>query len=176
MLCYPSVQPPPPMPSKGHAFDKFQVNSIYKDDKRKQARAAESAACAKASDNALYKQFCVEIEQSAMDADRKVHACKVVGIACERLLAGENPLQQLRPPPSCAACSGNPHRTHHFLCLKRKLEPGIAEKKVRKSVLAKLGHAWREHQYAQVCFVPIERDAHHPCLNRTRPHQLFVLV
>jgi len=37
------------MPTKGHAFDKWKVNDIYKDDKRKQAVVAEAAASVAAS-------------------------------------------------------------------------------------------------------------------------------
>ena len=135
------------MPPKGHAFDKFVVNTIYKDDKRKQAVASEAVAVAARAKDELLQTLCCNIEKSDMDAARKTHACMVMGIACERLRRGENPLGGLSPPSSCAACAGNPHRTHHFLCLSRKLEPGAAERSVRKSSMAKLRAAWQEHQY-----------------------------
>ena len=148
------------MPTKGHAFDKWQVNEIYKNDKRKQAVVAEAAANASASKDDLYKQLSEEVAKSGMDADRKGHAIKVIGIACKRLRDGQSPLEGLRPPASCEACRGNSHRTHHFLCMNRTLEPGIVERNVRSSVMAKLGKAWREHQYeAKVMIAMIERDA-----------------
>ena len=148
------------MPTKGHAFDKWKVNEIYKDDKRKQAVVAEAAASAAASKDDLYKQLSDEVAKSAMDADRKEHAFKVIGIACKRLRDGQNLLEGLRPPASCEACRGNSHRTHHFLCMNRTLEPGIVERNVRTSVMAKLGKAWRVHQYeAKVTTAMIERDA-----------------
>ena len=65
------------MPTKGHAFDKWQVNEIYKNDKRKQAVVAEAAANASASKDDLYKQLSEEVAKSGMDADRKGHAIKV---------------------------------------------------------------------------------------------------
>lgn len=148
------------MPTKGHAFDKWQVNEIYKNDKRKQAVVAEAAANASASKDDLYKQLSEEVAKSGMDADRKGHAIKVIGIACKRLRDGQSPLEGLRPPASCEACRGNSHRTHHFLCMNRTLEPGIVERNVRSSVMPKLGKAWREHQYeAKVMIAMIERNA-----------------
>ena len=97
--------------------------------------------------DALSQELCNIVETSKLDSRRKSHACKVIQHACERLNDGNNPLDGLRPPPSCAACAGNVHGTHHFLCLGRKLEPGAIERKVRQVVLTKLGSAWRKHQY-----------------------------
>ena len=45
------------MPAKGHAFDRFDVNAIYKANKRKQAALAEATAAADArTDDALASQ------------------------------------------------------------------------------------------------------------------------
>ena len=134
------------MPHKGKAFDKPTVNECHKREVRLQVqRAAERDATQRSE---LAVELCSIVENSELDSKRKQHACKVIKHACDRLENGDNPLVGLRPPPSCTACAGNAHGTHHFLCMARKLEPGAIEKKVRKTVLAKLGTAWRTHQYA----------------------------
>jgi hypothetical protein len=46
---------------------------------------AEAVASASASKDDLYKQLSDEVAKSGMDADRKEHAFKVIGIACKRL-------------------------------------------------------------------------------------------
>ena len=59
---------------------------------------AEAVASASASKDDLYKQLSDEVAKSGMDADRKEHAFKVIGIA---LAAAA--LAAASPPPRLAA-------------------------------------------------------------------------
>ena len=87
-------------------------------------------------------------DKSALDEDRKRQARAAIDEASPKLASGANPLDGLKPPPSCSSCGGSHGGTHHFLCLGRKYAPKSPEKGVRVAVFDLFRAAWRRHQYA----------------------------
>ena len=133
------------MPQKGNAFDKLTVNVQHKMAVREQARlVADKSAATKD----ILKMSLREIVDADDDfpSHRKRDVYVAIDQAMKKLGRSENPLDGLKPPPSCAPCHGHTGGTHHFLCESRKLQPTLVERRVRDAIRAKLTEFWKEWQ------------------------------
>ena len=127
---------------KGHAWDKPSVNTEHKLAVRRVAQAFADKS--RATRDALHESLRDIVEDAAdFPVQRRSMAFAAISEAVKKLARNVDPLDQLRPPTTCAPCHGRSGGTHHFFCDNRAQQPPLAERRVRDALKARFADIWR---------------------------------
>jgi hypothetical protein len=140
-----------PLARMGKAFDKPGVNGVFKKDVRALAQQQAAAATTANQGCPELAELAALVAETGLPGERKADANRAIIAALRKIDAGQNPLSDLNPPPSCAVCVGRrPGATHHFFCEARARNPAAAELAARESIKRKLVQIYRARQMATV--------------------------